>query len=112
MIIAVDETGLVRLVADGDDPASVPKNWNGLKLTVHVLTKEREEAYRELPADRAGAKFNGASFETIAVEVAPESPAVATLDDVIATMDASQKARLDLLLAAKKERDAKTGRLR
>ena len=62
MIIGTDASEKVWLVTSGDDPAAMPKDFNGAAITAHVLTKEQELAYAALPADRSGVSFDGATF--------------------------------------------------
>jgi hypothetical protein len=60
MQIGFDNSGKVWLVGE-----ALPKSWNGMSLTVSVLTKEQEEAWSQLPSERSGTVFNGKVFSPV-----------------------------------------------
>lgn len=70
MIIGTNSQGRVLLVLEGGAVENMPKDFNGVKITAHELTKEQAEALAALPADRAGALFDGKVFAVVPPDAA------------------------------------------
>lgn len=100
-ILGVEQSGVVRLVSSGEDSSIMPTEWNGRAITAHVLDDPQEVAYAALPSNRGGTLFDGSTFVTLPAVVQPALAPQPTLQDVIAVLDATQKAALDALIAAK-----------
>ena len=72
LILGTNVQGRVLLVLEADDIKYMPEDFNGAQVLRHMLTTAQEEAYRALPAIRAGVDFDGEAFT--AIPLPPPSP--------------------------------------
>ena len=71
MILGTDSGGKVLLVGSGTDPSSMPIEWNGIAITVSVLTPAQRTAFVALPVERGGTTFDGITFAPIPAVIPP-----------------------------------------
>ena len=69
MIVATDNTNLIRLVSNGTDASIMPTEWNNLTLKAYVLTDSQVEQFNSLSNWRSYTMFDGTTFTAGADEV-------------------------------------------